>query len=107
MDDIFDEVRTALYTVWHRRWIALGVAWGVCLLGWVVVALMPNSYESHARIYVDVDDVLSQQQGFSADGREEIARVRQTLASDKNLSKVIKGTKLGEGLTDQGAPVSR
>ena len=103
MDDIFDEVRTALYTVWHRRWIALGVAWGVCLLGWVVVALMPNSYESHARIYVDVDDVLSQQQGFSADGREEIARVRQTLASDKNLSKVIKGTKLGEGLTDQGA----
>ena len=100
---MFDEVRTALYTVWHRRWIALGVAWGVCLLGWVVVALMPNSYESHARIYVDVDDVLSQQQGFSADGREEIARVRQTLASDKNLSKVIKGTKLGEGLTDQGA----
>lgn len=103
MDDIFDEVRTALYTVWHRRWIALGVAWGVCLLGWVVVALMPNSYESHARIYVDVDDVLSQQQGFSADGREEISRVRQTLASDKNLSKVIKGTKLGEGLIDQGA----
>lgn len=76
MDDIFDEVRTALYTVWHRRWIALAVAWGVCLLGWVAVALMSNSYESHARIYVDVDDVLSQQQGFSADGREEIARVR-------------------------------
>jgi len=103
MDELFDELRAALYTVWHRRWIALGVAWGVCLLGWVAVALMPNSYESHARIYVDVDDVLSQQQGFSADGREEIARVRQTLAADKNLAKVIKGTKLGEGVTDQAA----
>ncbi len=102
MDDLFDELRTALYTVWHRRWIALGVAWAVCLLGWVVVALLPNSYESHARIYVDVKDVLSQQQGFSTDGRDEIARVRQTLAADKNLSKVIKGTRLGEGITDQG-----
>ena len=103
MDEIFDEVRTALYSVWHRRWIALGVAWGVCLLGWIAVALMPNSYESHARIYVDVDDVLSQQQGFSADGREEIERVRQTLASNKNLAKVIKGTQLGDGITDQAA----
>ncbi len=103
MNEIFDEVRTALYSVWHRRWIALGVAWGICLVGWVAVALMPNSYQSHARIFVDVDDVLSKQQGFSADGREEIAKVRQTLASDTNLAKVIKGTKLGEGLSDQGA----
>lgn len=102
MDEIFDELRTALYTVWHRRWIALGVAWGVCLLGWIAVAMIPNSYASRARIYVDVKDVLSQQQGFSSDGREEIARVRQTLASNKNLEKVIKGTKLGEGITEQG-----
>lgn len=102
MDDIFDEVRTALYTVWHRRWIALGVAWGVCLTGWLAVAMIPNSYQSRARIYVDVEDVLSEQLGIAGDGREEIARVRQTLASNVNLEKVIKGTKLGEGITDRG-----
>jgi polysaccharide chain length determinant protein (PEP-CTERM system associated) len=101
MDELFDEMRTALYSVWHRRWLALAVTWGVCLLGWLVVALIPNSYESRARIYVDVDDVLSQQQGFAADGKEEISRVRQTLASNVNLEKVIKGTKLGEGITEQ------
>ena len=82
MDEIFDEVRTALYTVWHRRWIALAIAWGICLLGWLAVAMIPNSYEARARIYVDVEDVLSEQLGIAGDGREEITRVRQTLASN-------------------------
>lgn len=101
MDELFDELRTALYTIWHRRWIALGVAWAVCLLGWVAVSLIPNSYSSRARIYVDVEDVLSEQLGIAGDGQEEIRKVRQTLASNTNLEKVIKGTKLGEGIVER------
>ncbi|MEE4153882.1 MAG: XrtA system polysaccharide chain length determinant [Erythrobacter sp.] len=101
MDEIFDEMRTALHSVWNRRWLALGVAWGVCLAGWAFVAMIPNSYEARARIYVDVEDVLSEQLGIKGDGREEIDRVRQTLASAVNLEKVVKSTKLGEGITDR------
>ncbi len=103
MSEIFEELRTALYSVWHRRWLALAVAWGVCLLGWLVVAMIPNSYEAKARIYVDVDDVLSEQLGIAGDGREEIRRVRQTLASAVNLEKVIKSTRLGENITERSA----
>ena len=101
MDQIFDELRTALYSIWHRRWLALAVAWGVCLLGWLAVAMIPNSYESKARIYVDSEDVLSEQLGIAGDGQKEIQKVRQTLTSTKNLERVIKGTQLGEGITDQ------
>lgn len=101
MNDIFEELRTALYSIWHRRWLALAVTWGVCLLGWLVVALIPNAYESKARIYVDVDDVLSEQLGIAGDGREEITRVRQTLLSAVNLEKVITSTKLGENITEE------
>ncbi len=101
MDEIFDEVRTALHSVWNRRWLALGVTWAVCLAGWAFVSMIPNSFEARARIYVDVDDVLSQQLGIAGDGREEIDRVRQTLASAVNLEKVVRGTKLGEGITDR------
>jgi hypothetical protein len=36
------------------------VAWAVCLLGWLVVALIPNSYESKARIFVQLDDALAE-----------------------------------------------
>jgi capsular polysaccharide biosynthesis protein len=101
MDQLFNEVRAALYAVWHRRWIALGAAWAVCLLGWLVIAMIPNSYESKARIYVDVDDVLSKQLGIAGDGKQEIMRVRQTLASAKNLEKVVTATRLGEGITER------
>jgi len=30
-----------------------------CLIGWLVVATVPNTYESKARIFVQIDDVLS------------------------------------------------
>lgn len=96
MTDIVEELRAALYAVWQRKWIALVVAWGVCLLGWLVIALIPNSYEAKARIYVDAKDVLSEQMGIDSDGQEEIKRVRQTLVSANNLRKVIQGTELGK-----------
>lgn len=103
MSEIFDELRAALWSVWHRRWIAIATAWGVCLLGWLVIAMIPNKYESKARVYVDVQDVLSKQLGIAGDGKEEIMRVRQTLSSAKNLEKVITSTRLGEGITERGA----
>ncbi|WP_209347754.1 XrtA system polysaccharide chain length determinant [Pontixanthobacter sp. CEM42] len=96
MNEVFEDLRAALFSVWHRRWLALGVAWGVCVLGWLVVAMIPNSYESEARIYVQLDDVLSDQLGIKGAGKQDIARVRQTLASKVNLEKVVRSTKLGD-----------
>ena len=45
MQEVFDEIRSALHTVWNRRWVALGVAWVICVLGWLAIAFIPNSYE--------------------------------------------------------------
>lgn len=100
MHAIFDELRAAIYSVWHRRWIALGVAWIVCLLGWFSVASVPNSYESKARIYVQLDDPLAEQIGVGVgDRRRDISRVRQTLTSAVNMEKVIRATRLGDNIT--------
>lgn len=100
MNTLYDELRAALHSVWHRRWIALGVAWAVCLLGWLVVALIPNSYESRARIYVQLEDALAEQIGIGVNDRKrDIERVRQTLTSATNLEKVIRSTRLGEGIS--------
>ncbi len=103
MSEIFDELRAALWSVWHRRWIAIATAWGVCLLGWLVVSMIPNSYESKARVYVNVEDYLSKQLGIAGNSKEQIAEIRQTLSSAKNLEKVITSTRLGEGITERGA----
>ncbi len=101
MQEVFDEVRSALHTVWNRRWLALAVAWGVCVLGWLFVATIPNSYESRARIYVELDDVLSKQLEISGEGRQAITKVRQTLTSAVNLEKVVRSTQLGENVNTQ------
>jgi polysaccharide chain length determinant protein (PEP-CTERM system associated) len=100
MAGVLEELRTALWTVWNRRWLALAVAWGVCVLGWLVIALVPNTYESDARIFVQLDDMLADQIGITAATRDkDIARVQSTLTSDVNLEKIVRSTKLGDKVT--------
>lgn len=99
MNEVFEELQAALYSAWHRRWLVLAVAWGVCILGWLAVAMIPNTYESKARVFVQLDDVLAQQIGIAGAGKDEIERVRKTLLSSVNLEKVVRSTKLGDGVT--------
>jgi len=100
---LLEELRAALWTVWNRRWLALAVAWGLCLLGWLAVAMIPNTYESKARLFVQLDDVLADQIGIGAGSRQkDIERVQQTLTSAVNLEKVVRSTRLGDAITTPG-----
>jgi len=100
MNSLYEEALAALHSVWHRRWLALAVAWAVCLLGWLVVALVPNTYESRARLFVQLDDALAEQVGIGvADRKRDIERIRQTLTSAVNLEKVVRSTRIGETVT--------
>ncbi len=97
---ILDEARAALFSVWHRRWLALAVAWGVCMIGWLAVATVPNSYQAKARIVVQLDDPLAEQIGIGVgDRKRDMDRVRQTLTSAINLEKVVRSTRLGDSVT--------
>lgn len=100
MNGLYDEFKIALYSVWNRRWLALAVAWGLCLLGWLVVALIPNSYESKARISVEMQSILSDKVGVDARERKKnMERVQETLASTINLEKVVRGTVLNQSVS--------
>jgi polysaccharide chain length determinant protein (PEP-CTERM system associated) len=100
---IIEEARAALWAVWNRRWLALAVAWGVCLVGWLGLALIPNTYQSQARMFVQLDDMLADQIGIGADARkQDVERMRQTLVSATNLEKIIRSTKIGETITSPG-----
>lgn len=95
MGSIYEELRIALHAVWHRRWLALALAWGVCLAGWLVVSQIPNRYQSVARVRVDLNSVLPTQVGMTEmDQQRGVDRVRQSLASAVNLEKVVRGTDL-------------
>ncbi|OCC23155.1 chain-length determining protein [Croceicoccus estronivorus] len=100
MNGIYEEALAALHSVWNRRWLALGVAWAVCVLGWLIVALVPNTYESKTRIFVQLEDVLAQQVGIGSGSiKRDIERVRETMTSSVNLEKVIRSTRLGNEIT--------
>ena len=102
MNTLYDDVRSSLYSIWQRRWLALGVAWGVCLIGWLIVAMIPNTYQSQARIFVELYDPLSAQVGIGASDRKNtLDQVRDTLTSAQHLERVIRGTRLGEEITTQ------
>lgn len=103
MNSLYDEFRIAVHSVWNRRWLALGVAWGICLLGWLVIAMIPNKYESKAQIQVRTQSILSDQVGITPqDQRRNIQQLEQTLTSSENLAKVVRGTDLGASIaTDQ------
>jgi len=98
MNSVYEELVSAFHSIWYRRWLALGVAWGICLAGWLVVALIPNSYESRARIFVQLDDALAEQLKLAGDRKREIERVRQTLTGAINLEKVVRSTRIGEDI---------
>jgi polysaccharide chain length determinant protein (PEP-CTERM system associated) len=95
MNGLYDEVKIALHAVWTRRWLALAVAWGIAILGWLAVSQIPNSYESRARVFVQMQTILPSKVGITAlDQQKDVDRVRQTLTSAVNLEKVVRGTDL-------------
>ncbi|HEX7742061.1 MAG TPA: Wzz/FepE/Etk N-terminal domain-containing protein, partial [Sphingobium sp.] len=97
MAALYDELLIAFHGVWTRRWLALGVAWGVCMLGWLGIALVPNSYESKARVYVNTQSLLQDKVGITqVQSQQDLDRVRQTLASTGNLERVVKETDLNQ-----------
>ena len=81
-----------LHGVWRRKWIAAGICWIVCLIGWPAVFRIPNIYESQARVYVDVDRLLTPLlRGLAVETNplQQLDYMQRTLLSRPNLEQVI------------------
>ncbi|MGQ0590110.1 MAG: XrtA system polysaccharide chain length determinant [Sphingosinicella sp.] len=95
MDGLYEQFRIALHQVWRRRWLAMAVAWGVAVLGWLIIALIPNSYEAKARLFVQMQSILPNQIGITPDERQnQQLRLKQTLTSNENLVRIVRRTDL-------------
>ncbi len=90
-------METYLRAAWRRRWIGVIIAWWICGLGWVGVYLVPNQFESSARLYVDADAILTPLlKGLAADSapNSQLEVLQRTLLSRPNLEKLISKTDL-------------
>ena len=108
MSSIQDEIRIALHAIWIRRWLALAVAWAVCILGWLFVAQIPSKYESRARIAVQNSQILPDGMSTGPNSQmDSVDRVRQTLISAINLQKVVRGTDLASTVSSDADVAAR
>jgi len=96
------QLRRYVAGCWRHRWRALGLAWLICLPGWTAVYLMPNQYQSTARIYADADVILGQLlRGIAVDGTSssQVDMLQRTLLSRPNLERVVARTDLDLRIT--------
>jgi polysaccharide chain length determinant protein (PEP-CTERM system associated) len=90
---LIGEVRGAV----RFRWPALLAAWAICAVGWSAVMLLPNVYESHARVFADTRTALgSMIQGLAIqqDVGAQLTLVQESLLGDAQLTRVIRETGL-------------
>ncbi|HXT81163.1 MAG TPA: XrtA system polysaccharide chain length determinant [Acetobacteraceae bacterium] len=97
MDSVRIMLTQYLRAAWRRRWLGVIVAWLVCGIGWVGVYLIPNQYQSSARLFVDADAILTPLlRGIAADSAPttQLEILQRTLLSRPNLEKLVSKTDL-------------
>jgi polysaccharide chain length determinant protein (PEP-CTERM system associated) len=97
VNQTYEQLIEILNAVWKRRWMALAVAWAVCVLGWAFVISKPDVYTSSTRIFLDTASVLKpllKGLAVDRDTKTELEVMKQTLTTRANLEKVARLTDL-------------
>ena len=103
MNDIVITLYAYARALWNRRWVAMAAAWIICMLGWLVVAMMPDRYEASARVYADSRTVLQRVVdgiAIDQDFDSELQMVREALLSRPQMEAVAHKTKLDANIKD-------
>lgn len=93
MQEVIAQIQSAARGMWKYRWLGVLVAWGVALLGTVVVFKIPDQYEATARIHVDTLSILKPLMAGLAvqpDVDQQIAMLSRTLISRPNVEKLVR-----------------
>ncbi|HEX7027645.1 MAG TPA: XrtA system polysaccharide chain length determinant [Gammaproteobacteria bacterium] len=82
---------------WRFRWLAAITAWLVFSVGAVVVHLMPDVYESEAKVYIDTHSALDpilQNLAIETDYQNKIDVMTRAILARPNLEEVMRRTDL-------------
>ncbi|MFZ5834644.1 MAG: XrtA system polysaccharide chain length determinant [Pseudomonadota bacterium] len=93
MNEIITEVLSYAKAMWRYRWLSLIIAWAVSITGWIFVILLPDKFESEARIYVDTGSLLAPLlKGIAVENNldQEVTIMQRTLLSRPNLEQVMR-----------------
>ena len=103
MDELTQQVRSSVRAMWRWRWVGLGVAWVVALIGAAVLWRMPDRYEAAARVYVDTQTVLKPLMAGLAvqpDVDQQVNMLARTLITRPNIETLMRSSDLDLNVTD-------
>lgn len=95
MNDLLVTLKNHIRSAWRFRWSALVAAWLVALVGWGLVFVTPDKYQSTAKIFVDTESVLRpllQGLAVQTDLEQRLQLMTRTLLNNENLEKVLRVT---------------
>ncbi len=97
MHDLIRQLVAYIRSILRYRWWLLSIAWVVCIIGWLVVANLPDQYQASAKVFVDTNSLLRPLlRGLAVQTNEQhrIRLMTKTLLSRPNLEKVTRMTDL-------------
>src|SRR5207244_11385779 len=91
MQEVVEQLLALLRGMWQRRWIGLGVAWLVAIIGAIIIFRLPDKYEASARVYVDTQSLLQPLMAGMAmtpDAGQQVAILSRILLTRPNLETI-------------------
>ncbi len=93
MDELLRQAGAILRAMWRHRWLGLGVAWLVGVLGAAVLMKVPDKYEASARIFVDTQSILQPLMAGLAvqpNIEQQVTMLSRTLISRPNVERLVR-----------------
>ncbi|MEI6333025.1 MAG: XrtA system polysaccharide chain length determinant [Methylococcaceae bacterium] len=98
MQEQLYEILSYLKGALKYKWIAIIIAWIICLSGWLYVSAMPNKYTSQAKVHVETRTMLQpllSGMTIESDVRGLLRVMQQLMFTKSNLEQIIKLSELG------------
>jgi len=96
MNETITLVLTYMRMIWRFRWLALLAGTLICVVGWLVVLMLPNQYEVTTKVFLDTRTLLRPLlKGIAIEGgvqQSTTLMMRRTLLVRPNLETVARKT---------------
>jgi polysaccharide chain length determinant protein (PEP-CTERM system associated) len=106
MSELISQIASVARGMWKHRWLGMAVAWGVAVLGTIIVFAVPDKYEAGARIYVNTQSILKPLMAGLAvqpNVEQQVVMLSRTLITRPNIEKLIRMADLDLGNTSKDA----
>lgn len=97
MQEILSLVLGQLRNIWRFRWLALGIAWVIAVVGWLYVYSLPDQYSSSARVHIDTKSAINpllNGMAVTPNTDQQVSLLIRTVLSRPHLQDIARSTGL-------------